>query len=194
MTEHTSTFMSIESVTLSNHLILCCPLLLPTFWLGFSFFLVLSYMSCLYILKINSLLVVLFSVSNLVQVSWKLEHFVVHYTWCLELYLSVVAQSCPTLRPRGLYSPHYAPLSMGFSRQEYWSGLPFPSPGDLPDPGIEPRSPALQTDALTSEPPIRHQNCCFYLPSSILKWLHKNSPILMFFLNARWYDSCHSII
>ena len=43
--------------------------------------------------------------------------------------------------------------SMGFSRQEYWSGLPFPSPGDLPDPGIEPRSPALQVDALTSEPP-----------------------------------------
>ena len=42
---------------------------------------------------------------------------------------------------------------MGFSRQEYWSGLPFLSPGDLPDPGIEPRSPALQADALTSEPP-----------------------------------------
>ena len=48
---------------------------------------------------------------------------------------------------------HQAPLSMGFSRQEYWSGLPFPSPGDLPDPDIEPRSPALQADALTSEPP-----------------------------------------
>ena len=48
---------------------------------------------------------------------------------------------------------HQAPTSMGFSRQEYWSGLPFPSPGDLPDPGIEPRSPALQADALTSEPP-----------------------------------------
>ena len=44
-------------------------------------------------------------------------------------------------------------LSMGFSRQEYWSGLPFPSPGDLPDPGIKPRSPALQADALPSEPP-----------------------------------------
>ena len=43
--------------------------------------------------------------------------------------------------------------SMGFSRQEHWSGLPFPSPGDLPDPGIEPRSPALEADALTSEPP-----------------------------------------
>ena len=43
--------------------------------------------------------------------------------------------------------------SMEFSRQEYWSGLPFPSPGDLPDPGIETRSPALQAAALTSEPP-----------------------------------------
>ena len=43
--------------------------------------------------------------------------------------------------------------SMEFSRQEYWSGLPFSSPGDLPDPGIEPRSPALQADALLSEPP-----------------------------------------
>ena len=42
---------------------------------------------------------------------------------------------------------------MGFSRQEYWSGLPFPSPGDLLDPGIEPRSPALQADTLASEPP-----------------------------------------
>ena len=46
-----------------------------------------------------------------------------------------------------------APLSMGFSRQEYWSGLPFPSPGDLPDPGMEPRPPTLQADSLPSEPP-----------------------------------------
>ena len=44
------------------------------------------------------------------------------------------------------------PLSMGFSRQEYWSGLPFPSPGDLHDPGIKPRAPALQADSLPSEP------------------------------------------
>ena len=51
---------------------------------------------------------------------------------------------------------HQAPLSMGFSRQEYRSGLPFPSPGNLPDPGIEPRSPALQTGALTSEPTGKH--------------------------------------
>ena len=44
-----------------------------------------------------------------------------------------------------------APLSMGFSRQGYWSGLPFPSPGALPDPGIEPRSPALQAESLPTE-------------------------------------------
>ena len=44
-----------------------------------------------------------------------------------------------------------APLSMGFSRQEHWSGLPFPSPGDLPDPGIKPGSPALQADSLPTE-------------------------------------------
>ena len=48
---------------------------------------------------------------------------------------------------------YQASLSMGFSRQEYWSGLPFPSPGDLPNPGIKPGSPALGADALTSEPP-----------------------------------------
>ena len=48
---------------------------------------------------------------------------------------------------------HQAPPSMEFSRQEYWSGLPFPSPGHLPDPGIKPRSPTLQADALPSEPP-----------------------------------------
>jgi len=50
---------------------------------------------------------------------------------------------------------YQVPLSMGFSRQEYWNGLPFPSPGDLPDPGIEPGSPTLQADALASEPPVR---------------------------------------
>ena len=47
----------------------------------------------------------------------------------------------------------WTPLSMGFSRPEYWSGLPFPSPGDLSHPGIEPRSPALKADSLPSEPP-----------------------------------------
>ena len=53
---------------------------------------------------------------------------------------------------------YQAPPSMGFSRQECWSGLPFPSPGDRPDLGIEPGSPALQADALTSKPPGKLQN------------------------------------
>ena len=48
-----------------------------------------------------------------------------------------------------------APLSMGFSRQEYWSGLPLPSPGDFPDPGVEPRSPALVGELFTTEPPAK---------------------------------------
>ena len=64
----------------------------------------------------------------------------------------VVAQSCPTLATPWTVAYQASP-SMGFSRQEYWSGLPFPSPGDLPDPGIKPRSPAFEADALTSEPP-----------------------------------------
>ena len=53
---------------------------------------------------------------------------------------------------------HQAPLSMGLYRQESWSGLPFPSPGDLPDPGIDPGSPTLQADALPSEPPFNSIN------------------------------------
>ena len=72
---------------------------------------------------------------------------------------SEVTQSCLTL------------CDMGFFRQEYWSGLPFPSPGDLPDPGVEPRSPTLQADALTSEPRI---NIAFimlkYVPSVPAFW------------------------
>ena len=48
---------------------------------------------------------------------------------------------------------HHVSLSMEFSRQEYWSGLPFPSPGDLPDPRFKPGSPALQADSLPAEPP-----------------------------------------
>ena len=56
-----------------------------------------------------------------------------------------------SLQPHGLLQPQ-APLSMELSRQEYWSGLPFPSPGDLPDPGVDPGSPTLQADSLPSEP------------------------------------------
>ena len=64
----------------------------------------------------------------------------------------LVAKSCLTLATLWIVA-HQAPLSMGFSREEYWSGLPFPSPGDFPDPGIEPGSLALQTDSLPSESP-----------------------------------------
>ena len=63
----------------------------------------------------------------------------------------LVTQSCPTLRDPMDRSPLQVPLSMRFSRQEYWSGLPFPSPEDLPDPGIKPGSPALQADSLPFE-------------------------------------------
>ena len=62
----------------------------------------------------------------------------------------LVARSYPSLATPQTVT-HQAILSMGFSRQEYWSGLPSPSPGDLPDPGIEPGSPALQADSLPTE-------------------------------------------
>ena len=60
---------------------------------------------------------------------------------CIRLYVTPQTVACQV------------PLSMGFSRQEYWSGLPFPSPGDLPKPRIKPGSPELQADSLPSEPP-----------------------------------------
>ena len=62
----------------------------------------------------------------------------------------LVSKSCPTLATPWIVALQ-APLSMAFSRHEYWSGLPFPSPGDLPTPGIEPRSPALQADSSPTE-------------------------------------------
>ena len=77
------------------------------------------------------------------------------------LYMKVKVKSLS--RARLLATPwtgaYEAPPSMGFSRQEYWSGLPLPSPGDLPDPGIKPGSPALEADTLTSEPPGKPLIC-----------------------------------
>ena len=82
----------------------------------------------------------------------------------------VCACTCPQLCPT-LCNPmdcsRQAPLSMEFSRQEYWSGLPFTSPGDLPDPWIEPGSPALQADSLPSEPPGKDPRSCIYMPTNI---------------------------
>ena len=70
---------------------------------------------------------------------------------------SEVAQSGLTLATPWTIA-YQAPQSMEFSRQEYWSGLPFPSPGDLLNPGIEPGSPALQADAFLSQPPGKPKN------------------------------------
>ena len=67
----------------------------------------------------------------------------------------LVTQSCLILCNPMDYIAHQAPLSVGFSRQECWSGLPFPSPEDLPDPGIEPMSSALAGGFFTSDPPAK---------------------------------------
>ena len=66
------------------------------------------------------------------------------------IYTGLVAKSCPTLATPWTVA-HQAPLSMGFSRKEYWSGLSFSSPGDLPNPGFKPGSPALQAESLPTE-------------------------------------------
>ena len=74
---------------------------------------------------------------------------------CVILNCSVTLNSCDPMD-----YVLQAPPSMGFSRQEYWGGLPFPPPGDLPDPGIEAGSPALQADSLLSEPPGKPDYIC----------------------------------
>ena len=72
--------------------------------------------------------------------------------------VKVKSLSCVQLFMTPWTVAYQAPQSMEFSRQEYWSGLPFPSPGDLPSPGIEPGSPALQADTSSSQPPGKPQN------------------------------------
>ena len=71
---------------------------------------------------------------------------------CMKVKVEVKSLSRVRLFATPWMVAYQAQRAMGFSRQEYWSGLPFPSPGDLPNPGIEPGSSALQTDALLSEP------------------------------------------
>ena len=84
-----------------------------------------------------------------VRIPWKVKVKFLSHVWLFATPWTVAYQS---------------PLSVGFSRQEYWNGLPFPSPGDLPNPGMEPGSPALQTDALPSEPP-RKPNVPINIPN-----------------------------
>ena len=83
----------------------------------------------------------------------------------------LVAQSCQNLFDPGGVA-HQAPLSTGFSRQEYWSGLPFPSLGYLPNRGIEPRSPVSQVDSLLPEPPgepMSEPKCGYFLFQNLKK-------------------------
>ena len=70
--------------------------------------------------------------------------------------MKVKSLSCVRLFVTPWTVAYQAHPSMGFSKQKCWSGLPFPSPGDLPNPGIEPRSPALQADTLPSEQPYKY--------------------------------------
>ena len=74
---------------------------------------------------------------------------------------------------------------MEFFRQEFWSGLSFPSLGDLPDPGIEPRSPALQADALASEPPGKPKNIGVG-SLSLFQWIFPTQELNWGLLHCRW--------
>ena len=80
---------------------------------------------------------------------------------------------------------HQAPLSMEFSRQECWSGLPSPSPGDLPNPGIKPRSPALQVDSLPAEPKGKPKNTGVDI-LSLLQRIFPTQESNQGFLHCRW--------
>ena len=80
----------------------------------------------------------------------------------------LVTSLCPTLcNPMDQTVAHQAPLSMEFSRQEYWSGLPVPSPWDFPDPEIKSGSPASQADSLLSEPPGKPKFVLGTLPTTL---------------------------
>ena len=98
-----------------------------------------------------------------------------------------------------------APPSMEFSRQEYWSGLPFPSPGDLPDPGIKPGSPALQADTLLSEPPGKEARTINDLPARqvhefcpspgrVVSLIMGLLPLEILFLSSLSSLVCHSLL
>ena len=133
--------MSIESVGPSNYLVLCCPLLL-----------LLSIFPSIRVYSKESA-----SGGQFIGASASASVLPMNIQGLFPLGLSGLI----SLQSKGLSRvfsnttavAQQAPLSMEFSRQEYWSEEPFPSPGDLPHPGSKPRSPALQTDSLPSELP-----------------------------------------
>ena len=125
---------------------------------------------------------------------WPATEFAVNYRhWviCETVYYIcvcvLITQLCLTLCDPMDCSPHglQAPLPMEFSRQEHWSGLPFPSPGDLPHPGIKPKSPALQADSLLSdlpEAPFIIVNINFLTAK-----LSRSIPICWLWSNSRYF-------
>ena len=89
------------------------------------------------------------TVNGILEMYVKSSFFINMIIWAYKVKVKVsVAQLCPTLCDPWTVA-RQAPLSMGFSRQECWSGLPLPSPGGIPDPGVEPGSPELQADSFT---------------------------------------------
>ena len=176
--------MPIESVMPSSHLILCCPLLLlpsippsfrvfanestlrmrwPKYW-SFSFSVSLSSEYPGLIFRMDRL-----PRSNLMYLNSSVKNISISQNIWLNLVLShSVMFNC--LRPYGLYPTRFLG-PWGFSRQEYWSGLPCPSPGDLPNPGIEPKYRVLQVDSLPSESPGKPD---FTLEQYYLKSFQRN--------------------
>ena len=100
------------------------------------------------------------------------------------LCLCLLAQLCPTLQPYGL-QPTRLLCPWGFSRQEYWSGLSCPPPGDLSNSGIKPRTSALQVDSLPSEPPGKHMNTGVG-SLSLLQGTFLTQELNLSLLHCRW--------
>ena len=136
----------IESVRLSYHLILWCLLLLPSILPAVG-----SFQTSQILVSWPKYWSFSFSKNPFYEYSG-LIYFRTDWFACVYLQTSVL--SCVRLFATPRTVDYQSPLPTGFSRQEYWSRLPFPAPGDLPDPGIQPGSPALQTEASPSEPPL----------------------------------------
>ena len=117
------------------------------------------------------------------------------FLWTRESESGSCSAVSASLRP--LDCSHQAPLSMGFSRQEHWSGLPLPFPGDLPHPGIEPRSPALGADSLPSEPPRKPLAKLKYTEANLLHVAASCSPVVSMYWDTvlfLWAQSPSSIL
>ena len=124
--------------------------------------------------------------------TWNKNPALKRYLLCACVHCSVVSDS---LWPHGL--SHQAPLSMEYSRQEYWTGWPFPTPGDPSDPGIKPASPALTGGFFTTEPPKRHWKVLVCQSSPTL-WRHGLKPARLLCpwdcTGSRTGVGCHSLL